>query len=171
MARWNTESIPLGRWTRETARPEELRLADQHTMECPLCREPREWTEFLLGPGSPLLVAVCGTCRETRRDEARRLVRMTRAEVRRRVLDTLLKLARARSIYQRKGVKHLPEELAVLMRKFPDRVAAIIGKTFAVMGDSAQLTDDEAISRIRDLLLDLDEGIIDRNKHKRLNRN
>lgn len=170
MARWNTASVPLGRWTREIARPEELRLADQHTMECPLCRESREWTEFLLGPGNPLLVAICGTCRQNRRDEARRLVRMTRAEVRRRVLNTLLGLARIRSVYQRKGVKHLPEELAVLLQKLPDRVASIVGKTFAVMGDAAQLADDEAISRIRDLLLEIDPETIDRNKNKRLGR-
>ncbi len=52
--------------------------------------------------------------------------------------------------------------------KFPERVAAIVGKTYAVMGDEFKLSDDEALTRIRDYLDELDETIIERNKKKRL---
>lgn len=54
--------------------------------------------------------------------------------------------------------------------KFPERVAAIIGKTYAVRGDDFKLEDDVALMRIRDLLEELDPAIIDRNKNKRLSR-
>jgi hypothetical protein len=54
--------------------------------------------------------------------------------------------------------------------KFPERVAAIVGKTYAVMGDDFKLADDEANMMIRDLLEEYDEGIIRRNKNKRLSK-
>lgn len=54
--------------------------------------------------------------------------------------------------------------------RFPERVAAIIGKTFALKGDDFTLTDDEALTRIRDLLEELDPTLIERNKNKRLSR-
>lgn len=54
--------------------------------------------------------------------------------------------------------------------RFPERVAAIVGKTYAVQGDDAQLADDEALTRIRDLLGELDETLIERNRKKRLSR-
>lgn len=50
--------------------------------------------------------------------------------------------------------------------KFPDKVAAIIAKTYAERGDGALITDDVALRKIRDLLLDLDESIIRRNTRK-----
>lgn len=62
------------------------------------------------------------------------------------------------------------EEYALKVAKLPERIAAIIGKTFAEMGDAAQLADDESLMRIRDLLLEIDETLIARNKHKRLAR-
>jgi hypothetical protein len=67
-------------------------------------------------------------------------------------------------------VKGMAEEYAKQLQKFPDRVAAICGKTFACAGDSAPMSDDEALNRIKDLLNELDETIIDRNKGKRLAR-
>ncbi len=54
--------------------------------------------------------------------------------------------------------------------RFPERVAAIVGKTYATMGDGFKLSDDEALTRIRDLLDELDETLIERNKKKRLSR-
>jgi hypothetical protein len=47
--------------------------------------------------------------------------------------------------------------------RFPEKVAAIIAKTYAECGDGAVLSDDIALMRIKDLLLELDEGIIRRN--------
>ena len=44
-----------------------------------------------------------------------------------------------------------------------ERMAAIIGLTYAELGDGAPLTDDEALDMIRDLLLDYDNQIITRN--------
>ena len=54
--------------------------------------------------------------------------------------------------------------------KLPERIAAIVGKTYSVMGDDFKMSDDEAITRIRDLLDELDETLIERNKKKRLSR-
>jgi len=51
-----------------------------------------------------------------------------------------------------------------------EQIAAIVGKTYAVLGDAAQLADDEALMRIRDLLDAQVPGAIDRNKEKRLSR-
>jgi hypothetical protein len=61
--------------------------------------------------------------------------------------------------------------LASRLEKFPAEVATIIGKTYAVRGDSAPLADDEALSRLRDLLIDqFGEEVIVQNKDKRLAR-
>lgn len=62
------------------------------------------------------------------------------------------------------------ENQSMQLIKFPERVAAVIGKTYAVRGDDFTLTDDEANTRIRDLLDELDNKLIERNKNKRLSR-
>lgn len=65
----------------------------------------------------------------------------------------------------------MAEEYAVKLARFPDRVAAIVGKTFTVMGADALergIADDQALGMIRDLLNELDPTLIDRNKKKRL---
>jgi len=62
----------------------------------------------------------------------------------------------------------MAEEYAVRLAKFPDRVSAIVGKTFAECGDDHTITDDDALSLIRDLILDLDPSLIERNKRKKL---
>lgn len=61
-----------------------------------------------------------------------------------------------------------PEEYAVKVAKLPDRVAAVLGKTYAVMGDAATLDSDTALMMILDHIEEIDETIIERNKHKRL---
>lgn|ERR671921_1561487 len=53
-------------------------------------------------------------------------------------------------------------------KRFYQLVAVIVGKTYAECGDGATLSDDVAIMLIRDLLLELDAGIIRRNKKARL---
>jgi hypothetical protein len=50
---------------------------------------------------------------------------------------------------------------------FVERVAAIIGKTYVVCGDAADLADDVALMLIRDLLLELDGQVPRRNKRVR----
>lgn len=52
----------------------------------------------------------------------------------------------------------------ILRHKFPDKVAAIISRTYAECGDGATLPDDIALMKIRDLLLELSVGIINQNK-------
>lgn len=44
-----------------------------------------------------------------------------------------------------------------------ERMAAIIGLTYSELGDGAPLADDEALDRIRELLLDYDDQIVARN--------
>ncbi|HYP29382.1 MAG TPA: hypothetical protein VE262_21910 [Blastocatellia bacterium] len=74
-------------------------------------------------------------------------------------------------LYKRKGVIQVPEEAAVKLAKLPERIAVIVGKTYVVKGDGAELADDEALGMICDLLNELDETLIPRNKDKRLARN
>jgi hypothetical protein len=61
----------------------------------------------------------------------------------------------------------LEEEKQRLREEMPpvilDRMAAVVGLTYAELGDGAPLTDDEALDIIRDLLLDYDDQIITRN--------
>ena len=56
-----------------------------------------------------------------------------------------------------------------LLRLF-EHIARCVGKTFAVQGDACELSDDEALSRIRDAMEEVDPDIIERNKNKKLNR-
>lgn len=62
------------------------------------------------------------------------------------------------------------EDQATKLVKLPDRIAAIVAKTYAVMGDASEMFDDEALIRIRDLLEEVDPKIIERNQGKRLAR-
>lgn len=50
---------------------------------------------------------------------------------------------------------------------FVERVAAIIGKTYVMSGDAAEVADDVALMLIRDLLLELDEQVPRQNKRGR----
>ncbi len=65
---------------------------------------------------------------------------------------------------------HTPEDYAAKYIKFLDRVAAILGKTYAEVGDAFTLADDEALMRIRDEVFEIDDTAIARNKNKRLSR-
>lgn len=62
---------------------------------------------------------------------------------------------------------HLGPDLEV-RKRFVRRVAVIVGRTYAECGDAATLADDVALMMIRDLLLELDEGLIRRHKRARL---
>ena len=62
------------------------------------------------------------------------------------------------------------DSLSAKVAKLPDRVASIVGKTYAEMGDAATLEDDTALMMIRDLLFEIDDTLIERNKGKRLSR-
>lgn len=81
-------------------------------------------------------------------------------------------LAVARKRYHRKEGGQTcmgrAEEQATKLAKLPDRIAAIIGKTYAVMGDAAEIADDQSLMMIRDVLEEYDDTVIERNKNKRL---
>src|SRR5215813_7336354 len=51
-----------------------------------------------------------------------------------------------------------------------ERIAVVIGQTYADLGEGAMLADDQALAMIRDLLLDYQPEIIERNRGRRLPR-
>lgn len=140
---------------------------------CPLCGERKPPREFQLKRRAPALSVLCAECvRERPRDVSRALrVPISMLKVHRRAIIARLRERARRRISKGKGVMNMTaDEYALKVMKLPDRIAAIIGKTYAEMGDAATVADDEALMRIRDQLLELDETLIARNKHKRLSR-
>ena len=82
-------------------------------------------------------------------------------------------LALARKRYHKRNEGNCmgrAEDYATKLAKLPDRIAAVVAKTYAVMGDAAEIRDDQALMMIRDLEEELDPAVIDRNKNKGLNR-
>lgn len=162
-----------------------ISTAQAATVACLLCKQERNAADFLLARNGFTFSAFCAHCRVNRADEVKRVQRtfargeeyvdpqrvaeFRQSALEARILPVLQAFARRR-INKRKGVRGLAEECAVKLARLPERVAAIVGKTYAVQGDSCELADDEALGRIRDLLLELDEEIIDRNKNKRLSK-
>ena len=63
-----------------------------------------------------------------------------------------------------------PAQTTALEGRLYDRIAAVISRTYAELGDAAPLADDEALETIRDLLLAYDPQIIDRNRFRQLQR-
>jgi hypothetical protein len=73
--------------------------------------------------------------------------------------------------FKKGRIKGMPkEQYAKMLQKLPDRIAAIIGKSYAEMGDSAEFADNVALMMIRDLLLDCDPTLVERNKSKKVAR-
>jgi hypothetical protein len=154
-----------------------------YTAACLLCRQERNAADFLLAPNGFTFSAFCRVCRQQQPDEVKRIQRefargeqyvdaQRAAEFRSSALQAMVypvlrELAKRRRLKRKEGIT-LAEDYAKKLARFPDRVAAIVGKTYAVMGDSAPLADDEANMRIVDLCNELDETLIDRNKNKRL---
>ena len=87
--------------------------------------------------------------------------------VKKKVFKILLLLKERQEIRQ-KEVNWMAEEKAKQILKLPDRIAAIVAKTYVMLGDGFKVDAEEALIRIRDLLEEIDEKIIDRNKNKRL---
>jgi hypothetical protein len=50
--------------------------------------------------------------------------------------------------------------------EFFDEIAGIIGKTYVERGDGAQLADDVALLMVREILLEIDAGIIERHRDR-----
>ncbi|HKV41696.1 MAG TPA: hypothetical protein VJX67_21005 [Blastocatellia bacterium] len=119
---------------------------------CSACNRVRAAAEFRVPPGR--WHNQCVECR-ARTPSAR-------------VLRQQLRVIAWRLVEKGRGGTNMPEELAIKMRRLPDRLAAIVGKTFAIQGDDASLPDDEALTRIAELLSDIDPHLVARNKGKRL---
>lgn len=83
-------------------------------------------------------------------------------------LYKILLLAFERQILRQKEVNMSATDVARKLAKLPDRIAVIVSKTYSVCGDDFKLADDQAVTRIRDLLEEIDPQIIERNKKKRL---
>lgn len=56
------------------------------------------------------------------------------------------------------------------LAKLLSQIAVVVGMTYAECGDSARLTDDEALMLIRELLLEVDADMIERHKGEKLPR-
>lgn len=62
-----------------------------------------------------------------------------------------------------------PEQTTVLEGKLYDQIAAVVAKTYAELGDVAEVADDAALRMIRILLLEYDQKIMDRNRFRKIN--
>jgi hypothetical protein len=149
----------------------------QQTRLCPVCGERRAVKEFQIRRRSERqrgrLNIYCNPCRLNNREGVRRFFASGKPVVnvnRREVIKMLRELARRRIQKGRVRIQMLPEEYATKTAKLPDRIAAIVAKTYAVRGDAADVADDQALMMIRDLLDELDETLIPRNANKRLAR-
>lgn len=88
-----------------------------------------------------------------------------------RVANNFLLALTRRRFAKRGGINGMTEgEYAAKYAKLLDRFAAIVGKTYEVQGDGFELSDDEAVARIVDVIKDIDPTAIERNKDKRLSR-
>lgn len=141
---------------------------------CPVCGEAKQPAEFRQTNRNPRLSVICYDCRKRDpRCEAKfygTKFRRVDSAFRKRFW-AVKRLLEAR--LSKKEVNKIQTQLknqAVNFLKLPERVAAVVGKTYAVRGDDYKLSDDEALTRIRDLLDELDPTLIARNKEKRLSK-
>jgi hypothetical protein len=63
-----------------------------------------------------------------------------------------------------------PNRSEVWLTKVYRDIACIVGKTYAELGDDAQLADDEALLLIREILLHIDETLFESSKNRKLPR-
>lgn len=137
---------------------------------CKRCGQSRYKRDFRLKSGR--IVKICRECRTTKQivDVPKR----SKFERHRLAIYKFLKTDFIRRKTKGKEVKNMAKVTAEArnyansLTALPDKIAAILGKTYAVRGDDCTMADDEALTRIRDLLVDIDEKIIERNKKKRL---
>ena len=141
---------------------------------CGVCGHTRRRRDFTATKGQTTPNPFCNACFSFIKSEARQWQpespRPAPMAHRRAAYQTLLERAR-RAQLKGKEVNGLSqEEYTIKVVKLPDRVAAIVGKTCAVMGDAEEISSSEAVVRIVDLLNEIDETLIERNKRKRLQR-
>jgi len=123
-----------------------------------------------IGPRGNFSCAICGAVSTAAAPDS--LLRTRRGWV------WNLALALSRKRYHRKEGSDTcmgqAELQAMRMAKLPARIAAILGKTYTVLGDEfdpdkpGHLCDDIALGLILDWVEEAEPGVIDRNKGKRL---
>jgi hypothetical protein len=155
----------------------EATVTDLFCKVCPGCGRSKRHIEYLSRRGP--IHEKCAECRgrefevrelERHREIYRRKHPDFRPHLKRKAAMELVRRLAERRLQKGKGVSLMPEEFAVRLAKLPDRIAAIVGKTYSEKGDSAELADDTAVGMIRDLLNELDDRLIPRNKKKRLSK-
>lgn len=148
--------------------------------KCPVCSEPKTAYEFRTSNRNSKRNLICWQCRHTNKDAVRlfwtgglktQKPAPVDMEFLQAVLIRLVEHFQKRS-QRKKEVIDMGaiEAQSAKLIKLPERIATIVGKTYAVRGDDFELSDDAALTRIRDLLEELDETLIERNKKKRLSR-
>lgn len=144
---------------------------------CPACGERKIPREFRQSNRNPKRSTICCQCRQTKHKveqtilsvktrKQMRAARRKNSPFRQRFLTVCSAVYGKKLRKEQEWLKAKMDTLKIV--KFPERVAAIVAKTFAVRGDDYSLSDDEALVRIKDLLEELDPEIIARNKNKRL---
>jgi hypothetical protein len=86
------------------------------------------------------------------------------------ILEVFRLLLDQRQVKNRLRLELTPEQTTLLEGKLHDRIAAVIAHTYTELGDAATLADDEGLAMIRDLLLQHDPEIINRNRFRRIRR-
>lgn len=150
-------------------RIDRTRAAARALRLCPVCGERKPPRAFRLKRTSCVLGVVCAECIRRKKPGTKEFFAARKSltsQYRRFALVALRRLAN-----KGKEVNGMnAEEYANKVAKLPDRIAAVVGKTYAVRGDAAEMADDEALMRIRDLADEIDPTLIERNKNKRLSR-
>jgi hypothetical protein len=86
------------------------------------------------------------------------------------ILEVLRMLLDQQLVKKRLKIILTPTQTTAFEGKLYDHIAIVVSKTYAELGDVAELADDIAVQRIRDLLLDYDPKIIDRNRFRKIKR-
>lgn len=153
--------------------------------KCLQCREPKKVHDFRTSNRNLKRHSICYKCRKVNPDLEIKTKQIFNGTNRKESFLTIKRRKSkfrklfhsvARSLFiRRKRRKNTEVWMSVKKQTndyilFPERVAAIIGKTFSVRGDDFEFSDDEANLMIKDLLDELDPKLIERNKKKRLSR-
>lgn len=142
---------------------------------CAVCGHTRRRMDFTAVRGQATPNPFCNACFKLIKGEAKRYFRQGTPRPlplthRRAAYRTLLARVRRANAHGKEVSRLSENEYAAKVLKFPDRVAAVVGKTYAVRGDAEEISSAEAVVRIVDMLNEIDETLIERNKDKRLQR-
>lgn len=134
---------------------------------CRQCGLKRFKRDFRLKSGR--VVPICRDCRKNPPESKRSAFERHLPAINRRLkADFIERKTKRKEVKNMAKTINKAQEFASLLTTLPDKIAAIVSRTYACRGDSYTMADDEALARIRDLLEEIDVRIIERNKKKRL---